>query len=61
MEAPKRPTKRPEWLLPVDDDDLRPHLDKTRNRGRAEEQHSAAKSSCTEPSKSDPALLPLSV
>ena len=38
-----------EWLLPMDD------VDKTRKGGRAEEQHSAAKSSCTEPSKSDPA------
>ena len=55
MEAPKRPTKRREWLLPMDDDDLRPHLNKTRKGSRAEEQHPAAKSSCTEPAKTDPA------
>ena len=57
MEAPKRPTKRPEWLLPMDDD-LRPRLDKTSTGWRAGERQSAASSSCTEPPKTDSSVSP---
>ena len=57
MEAPQRPTRRPEWLLPMDDD-LRPRLDRTSTGWQAGTKKSVASSSCTDSPKTDSAVSP---